>query len=277
VAELLTGGVDITDPVDVQDWPRVQNNPNLELVKSPTTRTMLIVHRCDEPFVTADIKIREAIDWAIDEGALMKLIGDMGTPTLSRVTPPTMAASDEFYGKFNYDPEKAKALLAEAGYAGEELTLHSTTSWFMQKEVSEAIAAMMTSVGMNVNLQILEPSTFREQVYYPDKANQEMMVLALGNSFFDPWIAMKGFYSQQSRVRAQWFSAEFDELWETALTEMDPPTRENLFIEMQRLVVEGKPYNTLYHMKTAYGKKKGLEWAIPPDGFYWLYNARFTE
>jgi hypothetical protein len=43
------------------------------------------------------------------------------------------------------------------------------------------------------------------------------------------------------------------------------------------LVVEDRPYNTLYLLKTAYGKKKNLEWPIPPDNFYWMYNARFTD
>jgi peptide/nickel transport system substrate-binding protein len=277
VAELLTGGLDITDPVEPQDWERIEENEDVELVKANTTRTMLLVHRCDEPFVTADPKIRAAIDYAIDDQALVELIGDMGVPTLSRVTPPTMSATDKYFGQYNYDSDQARQLLEEAGYDGEELTFHTTTTWLGQKEVAEAIAAMLTEVGLNIDLQILEPSTFREQVYYPQDANEEIMMLALGNSFFDPWIAMKGFYSKQERVRSHWQSDRFDELWEKALVEMDPQQREEYFLEMQDLVVEGRPYTFLYLLKTAYGKSKQLEWPIPPDNFYWMYNARFVE
>ncbi len=277
VAELLTGGVDITDPVEPQDWPRVEEAGNLELIKAPTTRTMLLVHRADEGFVTADPLIREAIDYAIDDAALVELIGDMGTPVTSRITPPTMSWSPDYYDQYNYDPEKAKALMEEAGYDGEPITFHSTTSWFLQKEVAEATAAMLSAAGFNVDLQIMEPSTFREQVYYPEGANEEIMMLALSNSFFDPWIAMKGFHSGETRQRSNWVSEDFDELWRSALVEMDPETREQMFLDMQAIVAEGRPYNTMYFMKTAYGKDSSLEWPIPPDNFYWMHNAQFTE
>ncbi len=102
-------------------------------------------------------------------------------------------------------------------------------------------------------------------------------MLALGNSFFDPWIAMKGFHSGESRQRSHWKNEEFDELWRAALVEMDPEVREQMFLDMQALVAEGRPYNTLYFMKTAYGKDKSLDWPIPPDNFYWMHNAHFTE
>ncbi len=90
VAELMRGGVDLVISVPTQDWPRVQSTPNLSLTKYLTTQTVLLVLRTDQGWVTADPRIRSAIDYAIDRRTLVKLAGG-GIPTLTRVTPPTLA------------------------------------------------------------------------------------------------------------------------------------------------------------------------------------------
>jgi peptide/nickel transport system substrate-binding protein len=221
VAELLRGGVDLVISVPTQDWSRVQSNPNLTLVKYMTPQTVLLILRTDQPWVTSDPRIRAALDYAIDRKTLVKLAGG-GIPTLTRVTPPTLAWHPALYNHDDYDPARAKALLAEAGYSGKPVGFDSTGIWPMQKEMSEAIASMLTDVGFKVDLQILDNSTFREQIYYgayAGKGNREMYMDALSNSFFDPWIAVLGFTCARDQ-RTHYCRPDLDALINKAATEM---------------------------------------------------------
>lgn len=285
VANLLTGDVDMIVAVPPQDWERVQSNEGTNVVDFLTTRVMLLALRSgpsetmpewDGP--TADPRIREAINLAIDRQALLDLIDGMGVPVLSRVTPPTLGWDEQFIGQLGeYDPDRAAALLAEAGYDGEELTFHSSTRWLAQKEVSEALEAMMEAVGLNVDLQVLDVTTFNEQVYRPSR-NEEIYMTALGNSFFDPWITVLSERSDR-RERTGWHGPNADaadELIRAAAVNMDPDARRQQYVEIQELIAEDTPYVYLYQMRDTIGLSETFAWDPPLDGFIWLGNIDYT-
>ncbi len=274
VAELLRGGVDLVVSVPTQDWQRVQTNPNLRLAKFLTTQTVLLVLRTDPGWVTADPRIRAAIDYAIDRRTLVKLAGG-GVPTRTRVTPPTLAWHPALYNADVYNPDRARALLREAGYSGKPLTFDSTTIWPMQKEISEAIAAMLSDVGLKVDLHVLDTSTFREQIYYgayAGRGNREIYMDALGNSFFDPWIAVLGFTCARNQ-RTHYCRPDLDQLINQAAREMVVEKRKQLYYRIQEIVDEDRPMVFLYQMADTVGASRKLDWAPAPDGFVWLGNA----
>jgi peptide/nickel transport system substrate-binding protein len=281
VAELLTGGVDLITSVPMQDQERVEGAGNLVVDSFLTTQVQLIALRSgssstyeDWTGITEDPRIREAIAYAIDRQALVDLLGGTVVPTLSRIIPPTLGASDEFYGQVGtYDPERARALLAEAGYNGEPLTFHSTTAWPMQREVTEAITAMLQDVGLNIDLQIMELTAFREQIYVPSK-NEEIYMDALGNSFFDPWIAVLAERSDR-RQRTGWNGPQADEadvLIRAAAENMNIEDRAAQYQEIQRLLLaeNGGPYVFLYRMSDTIGRNDRVSFTPAPDGFLWF-------
>ncbi len=282
VASLITGDVDLMVGVPSQDWERVNGNENTSVEQYLTTRVMLLALRTgpseqnpDWEGVTSDKLIRQAISYAVDREAIIGLIDGMGVPVLSRVTPPTLGWSEEFIDQLGeYDPEKAMALLEEAGYNGEELTFHSSTSWLNQKEVAEALTAMFEAVGLNIDLQVLDVTTFREQVYFP-YLNEEIYMDALGNSFFDPWITVLSERSDR-RERSGWTGEtadKVDELVRAAAVNMDPESRAEQYIEIQRLINEDVPYVYLYQMLDTVGINDRVTWEPPLDGFLWMGNA----
>jgi peptide/nickel transport system substrate-binding protein len=276
VAELLQGGVDLVVSVPSQDWQRVESNRNLTLNKALTTQTVLLVLRHTQGMVTADPRIRAAIDYAIDRKTLVKLAGTGAVPTRTRVTPPTLGWHPNLYNKDIYNPDRARQLLREAGYNGQPLTFHSTTVWPMQKEVSEALGAMLEAVGLKVNLQILDVSTFREQIYYgayAGRGNREIYMDALGNSFFDPWIAVLGFTCARAQ-RTDYCRQDLDQLIAQAAQEMVAEKRKQLYYKIQEIVAEDRPYVFLYQMMDTVGMNKKLDWTPAPDGFVWLGKAR---
>ncbi|MCB0046554.1 MAG: hypothetical protein KDD92_14110 [Caldilineaceae bacterium] len=283
VASLLTGDVDLVISVPAQDWDRVNNNEGTSIEQFLTTQVMLLALRTgpseknpDWTGVTEDIRVRQAISYAIDRQALIDLIDGMGIPVLSRVTPPTLGWSDEFVNQTgDYDPERAKELLQEAGYNGEELTFNSSTSWLNQKEVAEAITAMLEAVGLNIDLQVMDVTTFREQIYFPYK-NEELYMDSLGNSFFDPWITVLSERSDR-RERSGWSGENadrVDELIREAAVNMDPAARAEQYLEIQRLINEDAPYIYLYQMYDTVGLSDHLNWNPPLDGFLWMGDAK---
>jgi peptide/nickel transport system substrate-binding protein len=288
VAEALTAGVDLAVSPPSQDWPRIQSNQNLVLDKFQTTQTMMLVARAgpsktlpDFKGVTTNPKIRQAIELAIDRKALVDLISGMGVPTLTRITPPTLGVNPKLYNTVGeYNVAKAKQLVQDAGYKGETLTFHSTTAWLMQKEVSEAITAMLTNIGLKVDLKLLPITSFREQVYAPNK-NEELYLDALGNSFFDPWITV---LSEQSdrRERSGWSGPEADEadkLIRAAAVNMNADERGKQYQRIAELMdaSNGGAYMFLYQAKDAVARNKRFNFQVPLDGFLWLGQANVTQ
>ena len=283
VANLLTSDVDLVLSVPAQDWERVNGNEGTEIKQFLTTQVMLLAMRIgpsakyeDWTGITSNAKIREAIGLAIDRAALIDLIDGMGIPVLSRVTPPTLGWSEALYDQVGeYNPDRARELIQEAGYEGSPLTFHASTSWLKQKEVAEAITAMLQDVGLNIDLQVLDVTTFREQIYFPYR-NDELYMDALGNSFFDPWIAVLSERADR-RERSGWsgpLADEADQLIREAAVNMDPAARAEQYIKIQELINQDFVNVYLYQMYDTVGISKSLDWNPPLDGFLWMGNAK---
>lgn len=282
VASLLTGAADLISAVPFQDWNRVNANAGTSVTEYLTTQVMLLAMRsgANEQFPgyagpTEDVRIRQAIRHALDRETIIAVIDGLGVPTMSRLTPPTLGWSNESYNTFgDFNPERAAQLLAEAGYAGEELVFHTSATWINQRELAEVITAMLQAVGLNVRLQIMDTTTFREQIYFPYR-NQELYLDALGNSFFDPWIVVLSERSDR-RERSGWsgpVADEVDRLIRAAAVNMNAAEREVQYQEIQRLTYDQAVSIPLYQMIDAVGTSDRLAWSPPQDGFFWLANA----
>jgi len=283
VASLLSGEIDLMVGVPRQDWERINANEGTSVEEFLTNRTMLLALRTgpssampDWTGPTSDPLVRQAINLAIDRQTILELIDNMGVPTLSRITPPTLGWSDKFFEQVGeYNPDRARELLAQSGYNGEPLTFHASTAFIYEKEVAEAVAAMLQDIGLNIDLQVLDVTTFREKVYFPNK-NEEIYMDALGNSFFDPWITVKEFEPGQKQ-RSGWENAEADKLIIEAAQNMDPEARAAQYVRIQELINQDLPHIYLYLMKDALGTSDRLEFKMNPDNFLWMGFAKIAE
>jgi len=289
VNELLTGGVDLIVDVLPQDWERVRSNPNTKLVIAQGNATQLIVTRMADKaggtYVLADKRLRAAVEHAIDKKALVDLIRGMGVPTRTRVTPPTFGWHEALYGPQRgniFDLERAKRLMQEAGYRGETIEfMTSTGRWFMSREVAEAITAMLRRAGFTIDLKVLDVTTFNEQYYFPAyqgrPVNRGLMMDALGNSFFDPWITVLEAHCTLGPQRTGYCNAEVDRLIEAGTKEMDTTRRAAIYKRLQEILAEDRPLIYLYHGKGVWGLNNRLQWEPAPDTFLWMGNAKVTR
>jgi peptide/nickel transport system substrate-binding protein len=288
VNELLTGGVDLTIDIPGPDWDRVNRNASTKVVIAENPTTQLLVVRITDKngtrYVASNRLVRAAIEHAINKKALVKLISGMGIPTRTRITPPTFAWHEGLYGPEKgdiYDPDRAKRELRESGYKGEPLEfVTSTGRWFMSAEVAQAITSMLQAVGFKVDLKILDVSTFNEQYYFPAyrgiPVNKGLMMEALRNSFFDPWIAVLEAHCIKGPQRTGYCKPEVDQLIDRAAVNMNVADRERQYKRIQEYLAEDRPLIFLYHMKSAYGINRRLAWDPPPDTFLWMGNAKVS-
>jgi peptide/nickel transport system substrate-binding protein len=291
VAELITGGVDVAPGVLPQDWDRVNATENRMITNYLTDRVweLTLAHTPPpgvEAVATSLPEIREAIDLAIDREELIDLVGGFGEPTLTRLTPP-IPCWDEvdppLYGQNPFDPDRARALLAEVGYpdvpGGPEIVLHSSFGQYQgQREIAETVAAMLEEVGFEVRLDIQEFSTFREGVYRGN--NEELMLQSLGNFTTDPWLFVLNYnsrFGERISQRGRFSFPEVDELAVLADETMDPSERCGYVAEYAQKVAELRPSVILFQMSDSMGMPENLAWTPPSDGMLLFVNASFTD
>ncbi len=282
VASLLTGELDVIVAVPTQDIPRIESNPDTEAITFFTNRVMLLSLRAGptEPYpdwsgVTSSVEVRRAIQYAIDRRLLQEVVGPEAVPVLARTFPPTLGWDPEMYDNYGvYDPELARELLAEAGYAGEPVVFHAAPQTPFSADAAEVIAAMLQDVGINVDLRILSTSVFREQVDLPYR-NEEIVMNILNNSFFDPWIEVLAARSDR-RERSGWTGEtadRADELIRAAERNMDPESRAEQIREVNRLMYEEAIVIHLFRIPEQIATTARLDWAPSMDGFLWFGNA----
>ncbi|MEM6427848.1 MAG: ABC transporter substrate-binding protein [Deinococcota bacterium] len=278
VSELISGGVDIAMGVPAIDVPRIESAGGIEILPTPTPRVYLFLVNTGEDSVMSDPLIREAVDYAIDEQIIIDtLFGGFGTPTLGRVTPGINAAPLELYGQSNADPERARELLAEAGYGSGELTikLQGPTGRYPQDaEMVEVIAVLLEDVGINTEVEILEWSAYLDQIWSPREI-VDMGFIAVANSMFDGWHAQRQIVCEGSwSASTNWCHERFTELVNGAAVELDLDMRAEMLSEAYYIVAEERPMIFMHQLQNLAGIASDVSWTPRPDELLWMFDAQ---
>lgn len=277
VAELLTGGVHIATNVPPADRARVENAGNVRIEPWPTPRVMLFIMNT-EGVGTSDVRVRTAIDYAIDNQLLVDALFDgLGTPVRGRASPGIVAAPMEFHDTYVYDPERAVELLAEAGYGPGELTIHiqgPAGRYPLDTEIAELTGVMLEAVGINTTLEILEWSAYQSRVWRTENV-QNMALIGLGNSLGDAALTYNAVMCDGSyAMMSQWCDPSFDEVYAQALSEMDDARRAELFREIFTVVADERVYIHLFQLENMAGVTNEIDWSPRPDEYLWMFDAQ---
>ena len=131
VAELLTGNVDIIVNVPTNEWERIDEGENTEMVLGNGTRIYNVIMKWDST-PTQNKQVREAVAYALDAQTIIDtVLKGAGTPCYTRIAPGVFGQDESLYGINKYDPEKAKELVASSGYNGEEIELLVPTGRYL--------------------------------------------------------------------------------------------------------------------------------------------------
>jgi len=177
VAALLAGDVDFIDNPATTDIATLKKNPQITLAEVASNR-LIYLHldsdRDKSPFVTdvdgkpmdknplKDVRVRRALSLAIDrKGIAEKVMEGLASPA-GQLMPPNVYATVPDLQPDPYDPKKAKALLAEAGYPnGFGLTIHGPNNRYVNDhKISQAVAQMLTRVGIKTAVVTMPSNVF---------------------------------------------------------------------------------------------------------------------
>jgi|SRR5690625_57234 len=276
VGELLTGNVQIIDEIPPNEWDRVDGAEGVSLVKGESSRVLMLVVRVDgEDSPLSDPKVREAIDLAINKEVLSEdVLQGSGIPVRSRSPKTIHGGHPDLTDVDLYDPEKAKELLAEAGYPdGFEIEFAAPTGGYLLiEEVTEMIVQMLGEVGITANLEQRTVNALIEDLQLGN--NNGLSLIGYSHAYPDASYAMSSYYSGRGSKTTGYINEEFDELYEDVLSNLDDDERVQNLYKMQEIIAEDRPYIHLYQQLNDIGVSDSIEYEPRLDEQIYLPDVK---
>jgi peptide/nickel transport system substrate-binding protein len=236
---LQTGEIDLAIHLPPEQLAVLEGNSNLKIIRSPAPRdTTLYMNNSRKPF--NDLKVRQAVAYALDKAAIVDAtLEGAGTPGVGPFSPVEVWVNKELTG-YPYDPEKAKALLAEAGYKEGELNLSVWTYPDRANLPTTAVAIqdMLYKIGINVDIRVAQYDPMMPDIM---AGNYDMFIMSRGHSLdtYDPEGWFSEDYSCKGGFNVSLFCDEnFDQLLEQTKQMTDPIERYNIYHQLQSILVD---------------------------------------
>jgi peptide/nickel transport system substrate-binding protein len=293
VAALLSGEVDIIEPVPIQDISRVDSSPNAQVLKGPELRTIFLGmdQTRDEllysnvkgknPF--KDIRVREAFYKAIDiELIKTRVMRGLSTPSALMIAPQLFALSKDFtWPKF--DPDAAKKLVTEAGYPdGFEVTMDCPNDRYVNDAaICQAVVGMLARIGVKINLLAQPKAQYFAKVLKPGGYQTSFYMLGWTPGTLDSHNVMHdiiGCRDNPNSARGEtnlggYCNKEFDAITDKVLQETDPAKRDLLIKSGFEILMKDFGYIPLHQQALAWGVSKKLKVVQRADNQvlpYWM-------
>jgi peptide/nickel transport system substrate-binding protein len=256
VTSLLTGEVQIALHIPPHLLDRVQKAGNVDLKNvSPVEVMFLAMNPAFKPW---DNKlVRKAVAYAINREAIVKAIFRGGAEVLhGPVGPGQYGYSPNVSPKYEYNPEKAKALLKEAGYPnGVEIDFYTATNRYVNdRQSSQAIVPMLEAVGFKVKFHTPEYSTHWPLVR---KGKRPFYYQGRG-SVVDPSAAIAQYFETGASPRIKYSSAELDATLKAERREFDEAKRKALLLKAFNIIQEDLPGFFLWRIQNFVGIAKNV-------------------
>ncbi len=256
VAEMMSGGIDVMVEVPPDTFADLKGADDVATYEQAGPHLwFLILNTKEGPF--ADKRVRQAINYAIDKKALTENVLQGTAAIAAGPTPPAFAwAYNDALQPYPYDPEKAKALLAEAGAEGANLTFYVTeggSGMLDPVAMGAAIQADLAKVGLEVSIETYEWNTFLGKVNPGLEGKADMAEMAWMTNDPDtlPYLALRSqAMPDQGGFNSGYYNnPEVDALLETARKETDQAKRAEAYKKMQEIVHEDAPWAFIANWK----------------------------
>ena len=276
-AVVQTGEAQFAFPVPYEQAEILKNNPKLNLIATPSITTRYVSMNVQQkPF--DDVRVREALNYAINKDALAKVAFAGYAFPAQGVVPQGVAFADKI-APWPYDPAKARALLKEAGYAnGFTTTLWSGYNDGTSAKVAQFLQQQLAQVGVKVSIELLEagqrmqrvqqwpdPKTAPVRLYYggwsasTGEADWALRPLLAGNAW--PPVFYNTAYYKNPAV---------DKDISDALLTTDTAKRQQLYADAQQRVWKDAPWVFLTTDRNLSVENKNL------SGFYVMPDSSFN-
>ncbi|HEX7000129.1 MAG TPA: ABC transporter substrate-binding protein [Trueperaceae bacterium] len=275
-AALSAGEVDIVQNLPASRIEQVEADPNLRVESVWGQRNMWIGIMIVPPL--DDVRIRQALNYAVDKQAIIDSIfdGQAGAVAPGGFGALAFGYHDDVEA-YPYDPQRARELLAEAGYPnGLDLEFRcSSDRYASDREVCQAIQAYLAAVGVNTEVQFTEWAVYSQ--LRADRSMQGLYFLGYGNSLFDADFPLRLCCWSGGRAETRFSTPELDAMIEEAARTVDTQARYDLYGQIQRYIRDQAPYIFLYDQFDIYGISNRVEWEPWATELIPLVEARIAD
>lgn len=276
VIELESGGVDIAYEISVNDLSRIEENEKLQIIRVIDNSTQYLgFNNQKAPFT--DIKVREAISYALDTKSIVETVWrGVGRVAVGPIGP-NVLYSDKSLERHEYNVQKSKDLLKEAGFEKG----FKTTIWTNEKKERVDMATIMQSqlkeVGIDVEIKVLEWGAYLDGL---SKGEQDMFLIGWTCQTPDPDLAVYApLHSSKvgSGGNYSFFNnTKTDELIMKGRVMKNSPEREAVYKELQKEVKSQSPWVFLSNGEQVIGATQDVKgFVASPFGYHVLYNVSF--
>ncbi|WP_099352802.1 ABC transporter substrate-binding protein [Fredinandcohnia onubensis] len=277
---LLAGEIDLMDGVNPSDLTQIEGNPDLQTFERPSMNVGYLGFTVNRPPFDNKL-VRQALNHAIDkEGIIAAFYGGLAEPAKNPL-PPALEGYNDDIEPYPYDLEKAKELLAEAGYPdGFEMEL-----WAMPvprpympdgMKVAEVIQSSFAEIGVKAEIKSVDWGTYLEQA---SKGEFDAYMLGWTGDNGDPDNFIYTLLDKDSIGSNNYSYYSNDELHDIlieAQTIPDQEQRNELYKKAQEIIHEDSPWAPLVHSTPLLAGKKNLKGLLPhPTGSDILTKVEF--
>lgn len=271
VAALLSGEIDLIYPVPLQDIQRLEGDGNIDVLQGPELRTIFLGfdHFRDElldmpgsgknPF--KDVKVRKAFAHAIDTSAIQRVVmRGASTPTGLMIAPGINGFQEDMNIPYAHDPEQAKALLAEAGYAdGFPVTLDCPNDRYVNDEaICTAIVPMLQRIGIDVSLNAQTKSLHFNHIREPGGNASSFFMLGWTPGSYDAHNPLQNVMTMDGDGQGSWNPGryshpEIETLADQIAVTVDEGERNELIRKAFQIHYDDVGYLPLHQQALAWG------------------------
>jgi peptide/nickel transport system substrate-binding protein len=262
VAELMTGGLDWIYMVPNDQAEKLSKMRGIKMIRAETMRIafiqMDVTGRTGEDTPFKDLRVRRAICHAIDREAIAKNLVGGQSRAVHAACYPTQFGCTKDVVKYEYNPEKAKKLLADAGYAkGFEVDFYG----YRDRPYGEAIVGYLRDVGITANLKWLKYSALREKT----QGNKVAFVMNTWGSYG---------VNDISNITGQHFRFEYNDLardqqvtdWlEEGDNSIDTNHRKEVYAKALKRIADQAYWLPLFTYVANYAFTEDLDFTPQPD------------
>lgn len=277
LAAIVTGQVDIVQDVPVELFETAEKNKDIEVVTRPARRAIYLGLRNEPGFPASDVRVRRAMYMAINEEEIIeKVMFGHAFPAAQIPDPPTVGY-DSSLKRLSYDPERAKLLLAEAGYPdGFKITLSGPNDRYVRDEqIIEAIAKQLAKVGIEVKIDTKPKAIFFPEV---DEHILDFYLLGwfdgsydFGRSFTKLLHSVDVEKGYGGLNGAGYSDPTLDKLLEESAVIVDPEVRADKLRLLNRIAMEEKiAIIPLHYQEDSYAIYKGRGIKFTPRSDTWI-------
>lgn len=262
VTAFLNGEIQIVQFIPPHLRKRADNPPNTRVAAADSVEIMFLAMQPKPPFDKKEV--RQAVCYAIDRDKIIDTLLEGQASRLDGPVGPGQYAYDpNLKPKYEYNPEKARRLLAQAGYPnGIDVELQTPVGRYtLDKQLTEAMVPMLNAVGIRTKLVTPEWPTLWANV---QKGRVPFYYMGRGG-IVDPSRALAQYFETGISPRIGYSNSHLDKLLALERETFDSTKRKTILSQAMSLITEEAPAHFLWRHKLFWGIAKNIEYKPRPD------------